>query len=92
MLRALFWTLALSAACAAALFVPIAGKSLWERSRAHGLPQLAQRTSAQVTTWFKGKKPPARPRPAVAVKKQPVAEKLTQADRSALDQLVAGSR
>ena len=92
MLRAIVWTLALSVFCTAALFVPIAGKSLWERSRAHGLQQLAERASAQVTTWFKGTRPPARPRASVAVKKKPVAEKLTQADRSALDQLVAGSR
>ena len=34
MARALAWIVALAALCAAALFVPIAGKSLWERTRA----------------------------------------------------------
>lgn len=83
MLRALAWMLALAALAAVALWVPIAGKPLWER--AGGDRALA---------FFK-LTPAARPAKKAAARKQPAArpaeETLTQDDRNALDALVAGA-
>ena len=79
MLRALAWIFALGSICAAALFLPIDGKSLWERSRASG----------KVAAWVKGS---TKARQTQRPKRKPAEETLTRDDRVALDALVAGAR
>ena len=94
MLRSLFWTLALSAVTAAALLVPIEGRSIWDRARDRGLPQAVGKEADRAIAWLKtvGKESPPPKAQARTVKKAKPAERITRADRADLDKLVESHR
>ena len=101
MLRSLVWSLALSVVLAAALLVPIQGRSIWDRAHDRGIPQAIGKQADRAAAWLKtvgqdpkgaaGKKVEKRGAQARAVvKKGKPAEQITREDRAELDELIRG--
>ena len=99
MLRRLLWTLSLSVVTAAALLVPIQGRSIWDRAHDRGIPQAIGRQADRTIAWLKtvgkdapkaapAKKADKRTAQARVIKKAKPAEQITSADRAELDELI----